>query len=97
MIEFNSLSDVLSKVVEEYNRFRSPEAIASIIELKNNCFVISFKGNFCFTCGFYDWFEDFRLILEDYGLKTEISEINQVDIDGFHVKFTLNLNQLLQF
>lgn len=83
------MNNVLDRVIEEYNSFRSPEAIASIIELKNDYFIISFRGHFCFTCGFYDWFEDFRLILEDYGFKTEISEINQVDLDCFHVKFIL--------
>ncbi|MEM0211919.1 MAG: hypothetical protein QXM35_04690 [Candidatus Methanomethylicia archaeon] len=89
LMEGISLNNVLNRVIEEYNRFRSPEAIASIIKLEDNYFIISFKGYFCFTCGFYDWFEDFRLILEDYGFKTEINEINQVDLDCFHVKFTL--------
>ncbi|MCX8168614.1 MAG: hypothetical protein N3E39_00100 [Candidatus Methanomethylicia archaeon] len=90
MIDIYYLNDIVEKAVKEYNDFRSPEATASIIKINEKYLIISFKGHFCFTCGFHDWFEDFRLILEDYGLKTEISGIEQMELDKFNVKFIIH-------
>ena len=50
-------------------------------------FKLSFKGSFCETCGFYDYFDDLRYILEDnYGRKTVIESFLEVPC-GAEVEF----------
>ena len=49
-------------------------------EVTDEGFTVFFSGSFCHTCGYYDYFEDLLyLLLDDYGLETEIKEIRQED------------------
>jgi len=77
-------------VIEEYNKYRSPEVTAKLISLDKKFFKIEFIGSFCHTCGFYDYFDDLKILLEDFGLKTEIVEVLE-KIEGAVVKFTVKL------
>ncbi|MBS7657972.1 MAG: hypothetical protein QW476_03530 [Candidatus Bathyarchaeia archaeon] len=52
------LKEIIEKAVEIYNRYRSPEATAKLVEILTNQFTIEFKGSFCQSCGVYDYFED---------------------------------------
>lgn len=65
----------ISEAIDEYNRYRSPEAIAEIIDYKDNELIVRFTGSFCFTCGINDWIEDLKYVLEDHGVEAEITEI----------------------
>jgi len=82
------LRKIIEKAIEEYNKYRSPEATANLISLNEKFFKIEFIGSFCRTCGFYDYFDDFKILLEDFGLKTEIVEILEKN-EGAVVKFTV--------
>ena len=62
---------VLEKAVERYNRYRSPEAVARLLEVTEKRFVVEFSGSFCETCGIYDWLED--LVYELKELDPELS------------------------
>ncbi len=66
---------LVDKGIEEYNRYRSPEAIARLKKISSDKFTVEFIGTYCHTCGFYDYFEDLLYILDDLGLKTKISKI----------------------
>ncbi|KON32880.1 hypothetical protein AC477_02330, partial [miscellaneous Crenarchaeota group-1 archaeon SG8-32-1] len=59
------LSDSILKAVEEYNKYRSPEATAKLIEIQKHEFVVEFEGPFCSSCGVQDYIEDFIYELED--------------------------------
>ena len=83
-----SLEKILKKTIEEYNKYRAPEIIARLISIDNSKFRIEFTGHFCFTCGFYDYFDDFRFLLEELKVKAEITEIEEID-EGAVVTFTL--------
>lgn len=72
--------------IQEFNEYRSPEATAELISKKNKSFKIKFTGTFCKTCGFYDYFDDLRILLEDEGLKTKIGKIKEID-NGAIVEF----------
>lgn len=62
--------------VEEFNRYRSPEAIAKIVELSEDQAKIKFSGPFCMSCGVEDYFDDLRIELEkNIGDKIEIAKI----------------------
>jgi len=59
------LKRVVLKAVEEYNRFRSPEAKAKLIKIREKEIILDFEGSFCRTCGVYDYFEDFVYELKE--------------------------------
>ncbi|WP_287582228.1 hypothetical protein [Candidatus Borrarchaeum sp.] len=82
-----SLEKILKKTIEEYNKYRTPEVIARLISIDNSKFRIEFTGH-CHTCGFYDYFDDFRFLLEDFGLTSKIIGIKETDEGGI-AKFSL--------
>lgn len=80
------IREKIAKAIEEFNKYRVPEARAKLISIKEKAFKIKFTGSFCQTCGFYDYFDDYKIILEDAGLKTKIVEIEEIE-NGAIVKF----------
>lgn len=84
-----SLKKIIEKAVREYNKYRSPEATASIVLVDEKSIKIEFTGSYCVTCGFYDYFDDFRYTLEDLGIKSRMDEIAETD-NGAVVTFLIN-------
>ena len=78
----------INDTIVEYNKYRSPESHAKLLRKFVKSFVIDFSGTYCKTCGFYDYFEDYRLMLERKGLETKMSRIKEKE-DGAFVTFTL--------
>ncbi|MHA2101702.1 MAG: hypothetical protein ACW99A_23895 [Candidatus Kariarchaeaceae archaeon] len=83
-----SLKKLLKQTIEEYNKYRTQEVSAGLILIDNSKFKIEFTGHFCFTCGFYDYFDDFRFLLEEINVKAKITEIEEIE-EGAVVTFTL--------
>ncbi|MCD6403182.1 MAG: hypothetical protein J7K98_02550 [Candidatus Aenigmarchaeota archaeon] len=84
-----SLIEILEKACEEFNKYRSPEATAEFIEVKDKSFKVLFKGTFCRTCGFYDYFDDFSIFFEEKsGKKVVVKKVEELE-DGAIVKFEL--------
>jgi len=84
-------ADVVDRAVEEYNRFRSPEAVVRIVERRRDGFVAEFSGSFCATCGVYDWLEDLRYEIRrlDLELDAVIEDWKQISDDTIIVEFKL--------
>lgn len=78
----------MGKAIEEFNRYRSPESTARLISRNGTSFTIEFTGSFCATCGFYDYFDDLRIILEKFRLKSQITEIEEID-EGAIIKLKI--------
>jgi superoxide reductase len=77
----------LMEAIREFNKYRIPEIKADLACFEDKAFYIKFTGTFCETCGFYDYFDDFRILLEDdYGSETKITEIEEIH-RGALVKF----------
>jgi superoxide reductase len=76
-----SLEKNIEQMIDEYNKYRTPEVTARLLSIKDNFFKIELIGH-CHTCGFYDYFDDFRLLLEDFGLKSKIIEIDETEEGG---------------
>jgi len=49
---------------------------------------IEFTCSICYTCGFYDYFDDFRYELLDLGLNTRIESIEAFE-EGAIVRFVI--------
>jgi hypothetical protein len=80
----------LEKALEEYNRYRSPESKASLVEFEEEGFKVKFEGSFCASCGVYDWFDDLRYELMRFGIESKITEFEKVGERSFLVKFRVN-------
>ncbi|NPA23061.1 MAG: hypothetical protein GXO23_02010 [Crenarchaeota archaeon] len=72
------LVDILERVVERYNRYRSPEATARVVAVRDGTVEVEFRGSFCFTCGVVDWIEDLVYEAEDLGLKLRLVSVRDV-------------------
>ena len=84
------MSKTIEEAVEAYNRFRSPEATASIVRMEGSELVIDFQGSFCATCGVYDWLDDFIFEIQNiefFDLK--INRIVHLGLDKIRVQYTL--------
>lgn len=47
--------------------------------MQGQSFQIEFTGSFCYTCGYYDYFDDYRILLEENGLTTHIADVVEID------------------
>jgi hypothetical protein len=75
----NPTESIVDQAIKEYNKYRVPEVKASLLEFRGDLLRVSFEGSYCLTCGFYDYFDDFKITLEDLGLKTDITNIEEKD------------------
>lgn len=52
---------------------------AKLVSMNDESFKIEFTGSFCQTCGFYDYFDDYKILLEEKGLNVAVAEIIEGD------------------
>ncbi|NIR87813.1 hypothetical protein GWO13_09775 [Candidatus Bathyarchaeota archaeon] len=85
----SELSQLIQRALEVYNRYRSPEATAKLLELEENGFTVEFEGSFCQSCGVQDYFEDliYELKRLSSAVEVEIREIEQTSPQSFKVKY----------
>ena len=88
-----AMRNTIEKVIEEYNKYRAPEVEAILESINNEELKVIFEGSFCFTCGLYDYVDDFKLELEDAGIKTEIKEIIEDFPKGVTITFKIKRKQ----
>lgn len=88
MLPIDKKSEKIKKAIGEFNKYRFPEAKAKLISTNEKFFKIEFTGSFCRTCGFYDYFDDFKIFIEEMGLKARVVEINEED-NGAVVAFMM--------
>ncbi len=85
----SNLKGILDVALHEFNRIRTREVEAKVVEHFDCGFKVFFSGSFCHTCGYYDYFEDLLyLLLDDFGIETEITDVSQED-EGDYVSFHL--------
>ena len=66
------LEDLVRKAVALYNRYRSPEAIAKVVNVSPENVTIAFSGSFCYSCGVLDYIEDF---IHEFKILTDKAEL----------------------
>ena len=83
------LNDLVSRAIEVYNRYRSPEATAKLVGMEKDGFILEFKGPFCQSCGVNDYFEDFIHELEDISksFRVEVKETEPAGPQSFRVRY----------
>jgi hypothetical protein len=70
--------EAVEKAVEEFNRYHGVEARVEVVEWFEDGFVAEFRGSFCLTCGFYDYFDDLARLVKELGY-----EANAVKVEEF--------------
>lgn len=71
------LRKAVERAIEEYNKYRSPEATARLVKLGNGEAVIVFEGSFCETCGVDEWVVDMEYVMKDLGIDAELKAIEE--------------------
>jgi len=89
-----SLESAIQKALKDYNRYRSPEATAKIVEISNNQLTMDFEGSFCVGCGVTDYLEDFIYELKRYAdVEMTISSYEQIEPEKIRVKYQIALKK----
>jgi len=81
-----SLEEALREAVEEFNRYHGAEGRARVLWVEGDRFAVEFRGSFCVTCGFYDYFEDFAYLLAGRGFRAGIVSVEELE-DGAVVEY----------
>ena len=88
-ISMTYISEKIEAAILEYNRYRVYLVQAELRELDEPGFSVFFDGSFCETCGYYDYYEDLQVLLEDeYGINSRIVDITHLE-KGDLVRFSL--------
>ncbi len=82
--------ELVEKVVEIYNRYRSPEATAELVEVSESEAIVVFRGSFCRTCGVIDWIEDFCYVAKDLGLECRLENVAELGEGVIAAKFRIH-------
>jgi len=73
------MREKIEQAISQFNKYHGREARAHLKRIEGNKIAVEFSGPFCFSCGYYDYFEDLLMELEDLGIKGRILEINEND------------------
>lgn len=90
VVSLKDLKKAVLKALEQYNRYRSPEAIARLVEMGEDVVVVDFSGPFCSSCSVYDYFED--LIYESEALtqaQMRVAQFRKASTETFRVTYYL--------
>jgi len=81
---------IKEKIIEgirKFNEIRSPEAKVELVKIKGNEVLTEFSGHMCFTCGTYDYFEDFVYEMKDLRVDLEIKNFKRENNERYLVTF----------
>ena len=93
MLSQLELEDLVRKAIALYNRFRSPEAIAKLVNVSPENVTVAFSGSFCYSCGVLDYIEDFIHEIKVLSDKVElkIGKTRQTSSRSFEVDYRVKL------
>jgi len=66
-MERSQLQNRVEEAIVQFNRYRSPEAVAKLVSLGEDEIVLEIAGPYCQSCGLFDWFDDFTFELRAAG------------------------------
>ncbi len=65
--KLEELKPKVERALEEFNKYREPEAVARLLSLDDREIVLEIAGPYCRSCGLADWFDDFTFELQATG------------------------------
>jgi hypothetical protein len=85
-----SFRDSVLKAIEEYNKYRSPEAKAKLVKISEKELLLDFEGSFCRTCGVSDYLEDFIYELQKLvDVKMRVASFKEHEHETIRVKYII--------
>jgi len=91
--ELFALADIAANAAKRYNMRFGPEAnavLAGVSRLNGVPYIYTvFYGIFCQSCGLYDYFDDYGIILADHGVRSvpeSVAQFGNTYIVRFRVK-----------
>jgi hypothetical protein len=82
-------SKVVLEAIQQYNKYRTNIVKAELKHFDEDKISIRFKGPFCQTCGYHDYFDDLQVLFEDdFDIKTKIVNIESRE-EGDVVEFEI--------
>lgn len=85
-----SLKNAVLRAVNEYNKYRSPEAKVKLVKIDDSKLVLDFEGSFCRTCGVYDYLEDFIYEFRRFSrVNLEISNFKEYELEKIRVEYAI--------
>ena len=86
-----NLKILILRAIEVYNRYRSPMAIAKLVDMEKDGFIIKFEGAFCLGCGVRDYFEDFIYEFKNLNenFRVKIKETEQFGPQSYRVHYVV--------
>ncbi|MGQ9514110.1 MAG: hypothetical protein ACUVTL_03545 [Thermoproteota archaeon] len=86
----SAIEEAISKTIERYNSYRSPEVTAKLVEVGDGGFLVDFDGTFCRSCSIYDYFEDLIYELKSTSsIKAEIEGFESTESESIRVKYAI--------
>ena len=73
----NRAQEEITRALDEFNKYHGSEARGSPVSVGEASIIVRFEGSFCGTCGFYDYLDDFRVLLEDLGFSAEKENVRE--------------------
>jgi hypothetical protein len=93
MLESGSdhMRDIVLRTIDIFNRYRSPEVTAKLVEINKDGFTLDFEGSFCTSCGVRDHFEEFIYELETISkkFKAELVTTKPTCSESFRVQYRI--------
>jgi hypothetical protein len=88
------MKDIIEKTINTFNRYRSPEVIATLAKIDKNEFTLDFEGSFCTSFCVRGHFEDFIYELETItkNYSAELVETKPKGPESFKVKYRIRDN-----
>ena len=77
------------KAINNFNKYKKPEAVAELINFNDNKLIIKFSGSFVEGCCVNDYFNDF---IEECNNNIKIKEIKD-EKEFYLVNFISNFNK----
>ena len=83
-----NVEEAVQRAIARFKSLFGAEAEVQVLELGDKRVLIWFGGNMCYTCGTYDYFEDFAYMLSDeLGEEWSVAEYTQLDDGTYIVEF----------
>jgi len=89
-----ALKEIFLRAVDSYNRYRKPEAEASLVKVRGNELVVDFEGSFCWTCGVYDFFEDLIYEVKNlHQVEMKVLSYKPIGFEKYRVRYVIDCIQ----
>lgn len=80
--------DAVGRAAGKFRVIFGAEAEVEVIKVEGDSAVVKFGGNMCYTCGTYDYFEDFAYMIGDeLGEEWSVASYSQTDEGEYIVEF----------